>query len=91
MIRNKQEIENLYNYYEAEMQPDMETEETCRLRKKIIEETAALEKELTEKQKDKMEHILELVNERSAEEFKEVFIYAFSLATRLFTAGLNAE
>lgn len=91
MIRNKQELETLYRNYEADMQDDLETEESCRLRRKIIEETDDLKKELSNEQNDKLEHIFETINERDAEEMKEVFIYGFALATRLLTAGLNAE
>lgn len=91
MIRNKQELETLYRNYEADMQDDLETEETCRLRRKIIEATNDLKKELSKEQKDKLEHILELEHARGAELDKELFIWAFAFATRLFTAGLNAE
>ena len=49
-MRDKEELENLYRNYESEMQPDLETEEYSRLRRKIIEETDELEKELTEEQ-----------------------------------------
>lgn len=90
-MRNKAEIENLYRNYESEMQPDLETEEYSRLRRKIIEETDELEKELTEEQVKKLEHIFEIINERDAEEMKEVFIYGFALATRILTAGLNEK
>ena len=90
-MRNKQEIENLYRNYEAEMQSELETEETSRLRRQIIKETDELEAELNEKQIKKLENIFETINERDAEEIKEVFIYGFALATRLFTAGLNEE
>lgn len=91
MIRNKQELETLYRNYEADMQDDLETEETSRLRRQIIELTDDLEKELTSEQARKLEHILETENERCGEEIKEVFIYGFALATRIFTAGLDAE
>lgn len=49
-MRNKAEIENLYRNYESEMQSELETEETCRLRRIIIKETDELEKELNEEQ-----------------------------------------
>ena len=91
MIRNKQELENLYRHYEEEMQYEIDTSETSRLRRKIIEDTDALEIELTEEQRQKLEHILETENERCGEEIKEVFIYGFALATRLLTAGLNVN
>ena len=52
-MRNKAEIENLYRNYESEMQSELETEETCRLRRIIIKETDELEKELTKKYKSK--------------------------------------
>lgn len=91
MIRNKQELENLYRHYEEEMQFEIDTTETSRLRRKIIEETDALETELTSEQSRKLEHILETENERCGEKIKEVFIYGFALATRLLTAGLKAN
>ena len=90
-MRNKQELENLYRNYEEEMQTELETEVTSRLRRIIIKETDELEAELTEEQIRKLEHIFETINERDAEEIKEVFIYGFALATRLFTAGLIEE
>lgn len=90
-MRNKQEIENLYRNFEEDMQSELETEEICRLRRKIIEDTDDLESELTEEQVNKLEHIFETINERDAEEMKEVFIYGFALATRILTAGLNEE
>lgn len=90
-MRNKAEIENLYRNYESEMQSELETEETSRLRRIIIKETDELESELTKEQVDKLEHIFETINERDDEEMKEVFIYSFALATRIFTAGLNEE
>ena len=90
-MKNKAEIENLYRNYEAEMQSEIETEETSRLRRIIIKETDELEAELTEEQLNKLEYIFETINERDAEEMKEVFIYGFALATRIFTAGLNEE
>lgn len=90
-MRNKAEIENLYRNFEEDMQSELETEETSRLRKIIIKETDELESELTKEQVDKLEHIFETINERDAEEMKEVFIYGFALATRLFTAGLIEE
>ena len=91
MIKNKQELENLYRHYEEEMQYEIDTSETSRLRRKIIEDTDTLEIDLTEEQRQKLEHILETENELCAEEMKEVFIYGFALATRIFTASLNAE
>lgn len=84
MIRNKQELETLYRNYEADIQDDLETEETSRLRRQIIELTDDLEKELTEEQRQKLEHILETENELCAEEFVEVFVFAFRLAIKLF-------
>ena len=90
-MRNKAEIEKLYKLYEEEMQSEIETDETSRLRRIIIKETDELEAELTEEQVNKLEHIFETINERDAEEMKEVFIYGFALATRIFTAGLNEK
>ena len=65
ILKNKAEIENLYRNYEAEMQSEIETEETSRLRRIIIKETDELESELTKEQVDKLEHIFETINERS--------------------------
>lgn len=64
-MKNKAEIENLYRNYESEMQSELETEETSRLRRIIIKETDELESELTKEQVDKLEHIFETINERS--------------------------
>lgn len=84
-MRNKAEIENLYRNYEAEMQSELETEETSRLRKQIIKETDELKKVLSPEQQEKLDHLLEIESDRSAEEFVEVFVFAFRLAVRLFS------
>lgn len=91
MMRNKQELEDLYYRYEEQMQSELVTDEIARLRRQIIEETDALEQELTLEQKDKLEHILELEHSRGGELDKEVFIWAFAFAIRLITAGLNVD
>ena len=82
---NRQELENLYKHYEESMQPFLQTEETTVLRKQIIKETDELKEGLSPEQQYKLEHLLELESDRSAEEFIEVFVFAFKLAVRLFS------
>lgn len=82
-MSNRQELENLYRHYEEEMQPYLQTEETAILRKQIIQKTDEFKKELSQEQQEKLDHLLELESDRSAEEFVEVFIFAFRLAIKL--------
>jgi len=84
-MNNKDELENLYRHYEEEMQPYLLTEETAVLRKQIIKETDELKEGLSPELQHKLDHLLELESDRSAEEFVEVFIFAFKLAVRLFS------
>ena len=91
MIRNKQELEELYCKYEEQMQEELITDEIAKLRRQIIELTDDFEKELTSEQARKLEHILEVEHARGGELDKELFIWAFAFATRLITAGLNVD
>ena len=84
-MNNRQELEKLYRHYEEELQPHLQTEETTRLRQQIIKETDELKKELSPEQQEKLDHLLEIESDRSAEEFVEVFVFAFRLAVRLFS------
>ena len=84
-MSNRQELENLYRHYEEEMQPFLQTEETAVLRKQIIKETDELKEGLSPEQQTKLDNLLELESDRSAEEFVEVFVFAFKLAVRLFS------
>lgn len=84
-MSNRQEIENLYRHYEEEMQPHLQTEETAVLRKQIIKETDELKEGFSPELQQKLDHLLELESDRSAEEFVEVFVFAFKLAVRLFS------
>ena len=84
-MSNRQELENLYRHYEEEMQPHLLTEETAVLRKQIIKETDELKEGLLPEVQQKLDHLLELESDRSAEEFVEVFVFAFKLAVRLFS------
>lgn len=84
-MSNRQELENLYRHYEEEMQPHLQTEETEVLRKQIIKETDELKEGLSPDQQKKLDNLLELESDRSAEEFVEVFVFAFKLAVRLFS------
>ena len=83
-MNNKDELENLYRHYEEEMQPYLLTEETAVLRKQIIKETDELKEGLSPDQQKKLDHLLELESDRSAEEFIEVFKFGFNLAIKLF-------
>lgn len=85
-MSNRQELENLYRHYEEEMQPHLQTEETVVLRKQIIKETDELKEGLSPEQQEKLDYLLELESDRSAEEFVEIFVFAFRLAIKLFTA-----
>lgn len=84
-MSNRQELEKLYAYYEEEMQPFLQTEEIKILRHQIIKETDELKREISREQQEKLDHLLELESDRTAEEFKEVFIFGFKLAIKLFS------
>lgn len=66
------------------MQPYLQTEETARLRKQIIQKTDELKEGLSPEQQENLDYLFEIGNERNAEELKEVFIFAFTLAIKLF-------
>ena len=88
MITNKEEIEKLYRLYEENIHRNITTPEVSKLVRQCIKETDELSKELSQEQAEKLEHLLESENERGAEESKEIFIYGFSLAIKLFVDGL---
>ena len=90
-MKNKKELEILYDNYEDTMQKDIVTKEVLKLGRTVIEETENLKKKFTTEQNEKLEYIFEKENERDSEEIKEVFIWAFALATRLLLAGQNTE
>ena len=84
-MSNREELKKLYACYESEMQPFLQTEETILLRKQIIKETDELKEGLSPELQTKLDNLLELESDRSAEEFVEVFVFAFKLAVRLFS------
>ena len=84
-MSNRQKLENLYKYYEEEMQPHLITEETAVFRKQIIKETDELKEGLSPDQQKKLDHLLEIEYERTGEELKETFIFGFNLALKLFS------
>ena len=51
--------------------------------RQIINLTDVLKKELSLEQQENLYHLFEIENERNAEELKEVFIFAFTLAIKL--------
>ena len=66
------------------MQPYLQTEETARLRKQIIQKTDELKEGLSPEQQENLDYLFKIGNERNAEVLKEVFIFAFTLAIKLF-------
>lgn len=80
-MKNKQAIEELYYHYNNEaheITPDIR-EITKKLSKKIEQ----LNKTLTNEQQELFNQILEIENERSGLVDRNVFVYAYSFATRL--------
>lgn len=88
-MKNKEVIEELYYHYSNEahkLTPDI---------KKITEilsnKTEQLNKTLSEEQQKLFDEIMELENERSGLLDRNVFIYAFSFATRLCLESFNDQ
>lgn len=88
-MRNKKELEEVFNKYEDQMQPEIITDKIVKLSNDLMKEEEVFKKELTVEQVTKFEHILLVENLRNGELCKEVFIWAFALASRLLTAGLD--
>ena len=86
-MKDKKEIENLYLKYSNEMLKD--NEEIASISKTLALKQDELLKTLTKEQEDLFNEILELQAERGGEVNKDIFIFAFSLATKLFTEGLK--
>lgn len=86
-MKDKKEIEKLYLMYANEILKD--DENAFAISQKLNSKQDELLKTLTKEQEDLFNEILELQAERGGEVNKDIFIFAFSLATKLFTEGLK--
>lgn len=85
----KKEILKLFNLYSHEMYkltPEMK--EIIELRNNDIEK---LRPTLTDEQRKLLDNIINLESDERATENRQIFVFAFSLATRLFTEGLGKK
>lgn len=85
---NKEHIRELYGFYEDIMQDYILTDEIKKMTRNIIEETEQLNTKLNQEQQQMVQKIFEKVNDRDGEIDKEIFVFAFSLATQIFAEGL---
>ena len=86
-MENKDTILELYenaidNIYKSTVENSSYTNE-------IIKNEEELEKTLTKEQKEKLEQINEYHQKRNEEIFKEIWISAYSKATKLIVEGLK--
>ena len=88
-MKNRNNIEQLYDLYEEEMQRYIVDEEVLNLSRKVIEKQNEFEASLTEEQKTIYEDYMELRNKRDALLDKNVFVYAYSLSAQLLTEALS--
>ena len=87
-MKNKKDLEELYGLYQDKIHSAILTEDISQIRKEIINKTEEIFMDLSKDKQDLIERILELEHERGALEDKEVFIFGFSLAIRLFVNGI---
>lgn len=87
----KQRIQELYGFYEDMMQDYILTDEVKKMTRNIIEETDQLNNKLNQEQQQMVQKIFEKVNDRDGEIDKEIFVFAFSLATQIFAEGLISK
>ena len=88
---NKEHIRELYGFYEDTMQDYILTDEVKKMTRNIIEETDILNANLSLEQQNMVQKIFEKVNDRDSEIDKEIFVFAFSLATKIFSESLNTN
>lgn len=58
---------------------------------KVIEKEEAFTNTLTEQQKEQYEKVWELKNERNGRTDEKIFVYGFSLATKLILEGVQLD
>lgn len=88
-MEDKETISKLYSMCKEDIYK-MKSQ-NIEITKKIAEETDILYKNLTEEQIQIIDKINQYENERVEIINKEVFKYAFSLATKLFAEGLTEK
>lgn len=86
-FKEKETIGNLFDIYKEELYKN--TDINTKLAKQIFKEEDKLYSELTEQQKQQYEKVNELKEANSTETEKRIFVYAYSLATRLILESMN--
>lgn len=86
---SKENIKLLYDLYVERMYKN--TDEISKITKQIISSSDTLMEKLSKQDWKKVDEIMELQNIRCGMVQKEAFLYAFSLATKLFTEGLSKD
>lgn len=86
---SKESIEELFELHREKMYK--KTDEISEITKQIISNSDNLMEKLSEEDWKCVNEIMELQNVRSGMVQKEVFIYAFSLAIKLFAEGLSKD
>lgn len=86
---SKENIEQLFELHREKMYK--KTDEISEITKQIISNSDNLMEKLSDEDWKCVNEIMELQNVRSGMVQKEVFVYAFSLATKLFTEGLSKD
>lgn len=86
-MKNKEEIEELYNRYSDLIL--REDEDVLELTKALASKEEDLMSTFSEDQRKRFNQFIELQNERNENMNKNVFISGFSIATKLFTEGLK--
>ncbi len=87
-MENKKYIADLFSKYEDDMQHEIQTNDILKVHHELIDMTDEFNKELSEKQQQKLQDVLELEHSYGALESEQVFIFGFSLAIKLYTSGL---
>lgn len=86
---SKENIEQLFELHKENMYK--KTDEISEITKQIIYNSENLMEDLSKEDWKCVNEIMELQNVRSGLIQKQVFVYAFSLATKLFTEGLSKD
>ena len=86
---SKENIEQLFELHREKMYK--KTDEISEITKQIISNSDNLMEKLSVEDWKCVNEIMELQNVRSGMVQKEVFVYSFSLSTKLFTEGLSKD
>lgn len=86
-IDNKKTILKLYDTFMDDIYTM--TSKKYKLSKQLSDLEDSLNKTLTDEQRNLLDKINHLETEKNEETYKQVFVYAYSLATKLIVEGLD--